>query len=144
MTISHGVLILPEMPAPIRAFLLLCAVLAGTSDAGLVRPSAFSFGGVSNRFITPNGDGRNDNIAFRFSNPSDAAGSVKIYDLRGHLLTTISINSGGSLNCPSGPGNAGCPSWDGKVDGAAVSTGVYIYVIDVDGVVASGALVVIR
>jgi hypothetical protein len=133
------------MPASLRGFLLICALLSGSSSAGPIRMSGFSFGGVSNRFITPNGDGRNDNIAFRFSNPSDSAGSVKIYDLRGHLVTTISINSGGSLTCPTGtPENVGCPSWNGRAGGAAVATGVYIYVIQVESVVVSGALVVIR
>ncbi|HXS99433.1 MAG TPA: gliding motility-associated C-terminal domain-containing protein [Elusimicrobiota bacterium] len=133
------------MPASIRGFLLLCVLLSGASNAGPVRATGFSFGGVTNRFITPNGDGRNDNIAFRFSNPSDSAGSIKIYDLRGHLVTTISINSGGAVSCPTGTiGNPGCPSWDGRVNGAAVASGVYIYVIQVENVTVSGALVVIR
>ena len=132
------------MPACSRSFLLIFVLLTGLSaDAG-VSVAAFSFGGVSNRFITPNGDGRNDNVAFSFANPADSSGSVKIYDLRGHLLTTIPINSGGSLTCPSGTGNTGCPMWDGRVNGAAVSSGVYIYVVAVESVVASGALVVIR
>jgi hypothetical protein len=133
------------MAAYFRSFLLIVGLLTGLSAGAGVRVSAFSFSGVSNRFITPNGDGRNDNVAFSFANPADSAGSVKIYDLRGHLLTTIPINSGGSLFCPTGDSvNSGCPMWDGRVNGSAVSSGVYIYVVAVENVVASGALVVIR
>ena len=123
------------MAAYSRSFLLIFVLLTGLSaDAG-VRVASFSFNGVSNRFITPNGDGRNDNVAFNFNNASDAAGSVKIYDLRGHLVTTISINSGTG---------ATFAIWDGRANGSIVSTGVYIYVLAVESVVASGALVVIR
>ena len=132
------------MAAYSRTFLLIIALLTGMSSAAPMRVRDFAFNGVSNRFITPNGDGRNDNLAFSFSNPSDSAGNVKIYDLRGHLLTSIPINSGGTLNCPTPGGNVGCPVWDGRVNGAAVSTGVYIYVISVESVVFSGAVVVIR
>lgn len=133
------------MAAPLRSFLLIILLATGLSASAGYRPLDFSFNGVSNRFITPNGDGRNDNVAFSFSNPSDSAGTIKIYDLRGHLLTTLSINGGGSLSCPNAaPGNPGCPVWDGKVNGAAVASGVYIYVILVENVHASGALVVIR
>lgn len=126
--------------AVLPSVILLTALSAGA----VMRVRGFSFNGVSNRFITPNGDGRNDNVAFSFSNPSDSAGTVKIYDLRGRLLTTISINPG-SISCPTNlPGNVGCPSWDARVDGQVVSSGMYIYVISVEGVVASGAVVVIR
>jgi hypothetical protein len=123
----------------------MIVLLSGLSaSAGMRVASGFSFNGVSNRFITPNGDRKNDNVAFSFSNPSDSAGSIKIYDLRGHLLTTISINSGGSVTCPnSTPGN-GCPVWDARANGQIVSSGVYIYVINIESAVISGALVVIR
>ena len=84
---------------------------------------------------SPNGDHRNDNVAFNFSNPLDSAGTVKIYDMRGHLLTTIPINSG------TGATSA---VWDARANGQIVPTGVYIFVIAVERVVASGALVVIR
>ena len=131
------------MAAHSRTFLLIIALLTGMSSAAPMRVRDFAFNGVSNRFITPNGDHLNDNLAFSFSNPSDSAGSVKIFDLRGHLLTTIPVNPG-NLTCPTPGGNVGCPSWDGRVNGAAVSTGVYIYVISVESVVFSGAVVVIR
>ena len=129
------------MAAYSRTFLLIIALLTGMSSAAPMRVRDFAFNGVSNRFITPNGDHRNDNLAFSFSNPSDSAGSVKIFDLRGHLLTTIAIPSGNATSCPGG---TGCPVWDGRVNGATVSTGVYIYVITMESTIFSGAVVVIR
>ncbi len=82
------------MAASFRPLLLVVILLAQMSAAAAVRVKGFSFSGVSNRFITPNGDGKNDNVAFNFSNPSDSAGTVKIYDLRGHLVSTIPISAG--------------------------------------------------
>jgi len=123
------------MAASLRSILLIIVLLAGLSASAAVLAQGFSFNGVSNRIITPNGDGKNDNVAFTFSNPFDSAGSVKIFDMRGHLLTTIPINSG--------TGNA-FAVWDARVNGSVVASGVYIYVLSVEGVVASGALVVIR
>ena len=130
------------MAAYTRSFLLIVVLLAGVS-AG-VSADGFSFNGVSNRFITPNGDGKNENVAFNFTNPAFSSGSVKIYDLRGHLLTTISVNggvNGGSVPCVA---SDTCVVWDARARGSIVSTGVYIYVLAVESVVASGALVVIR
>ena len=131
------------MAASFRSLLLILVIVARLSIAAPVRVNGFSFTGISNRFITPNGDGRNDNVAFSFSNPSDSAGTVKIYDLRGHLVTSIAINAGASLNCPDRT-STGCPVWDARANGQIVSGGVYIYVIAVEGVVISGAVVVIR
>jgi hypothetical protein len=133
------------MGGAFKPFLLLAVLLTGLSSGAGVRVQGFAFTGVSNRFITPNGDGKNDDVAFVFSNPSDSAGTVKIYDMRGHLVTTIPINSGGSLACPNAaPGNPGCPSWDARANGQIVSSGVYIFVVNVESVVVSGAVVVLR
>ena len=126
------------MSASLRSFFHIFVLLAGLSASAGIRVQGFSFGGVSNRFITPNGDGRNDNVAFNCSNPFDSAGSVKIYDLRGHLITTISINSGTDA-CRSTP-----VVWDARANGQVVASGVYIFVVSVESVVASGAVVVIR
>jgi hypothetical protein len=125
-----------------RLILLIVAALARPSAAtapAAFRASGFAFSGVSNRILTPNGDHLNDNVVFNCSNPFDSAGTVKIYDVRGHLVTTISI-PGGAGAC--GPTNL--VSWDGRAGGQVVSTGVYIYVIAIEGVVSSGTVVVIR
>lgn len=119
------------LPLPRLAFLLgLMAVAA--SGAG-VRPRGFVFTGVSNRFLTPNGDGRNDNVAFRFSNPRDAAGTVTIYDARGHSVANLPVNPGDTSEI-----------WYGRANGRMVDSGVYIYVVQVEGVTVSGAVVVVR
>jgi hypothetical protein len=128
------------MAAYSRSFLLIIVLLTGWAASVHAQASGFSFNGVSNRIITPNGDHRNDNVAFFCSDPFDSAGSVKIYDLRGHLVTTIPINSG--VGVCGGVGSY--PTWDGTGGGKVVSNGVYIYVIAVESVVASGALVVIK
>jgi gliding motility-associated-like protein len=116
-----------------KTFLLLAAILTGLSSGAGVRVQDFSFSGVSNRFITPNGDGKNDNVAFQFSNPRDSAGTVKIYNMRGHLMTTIAVNPGDVSEI-----------WDARANGQVVSSGVYVYVVSVESVVASGTVVVVR
>lgn len=122
---------------PMRAasgfFLLAVTMLTGLSSGAGVRVQGFSFNGVSNRFITPNSDGKNDNIVFKYDNPRDSSGSIKIYSMRGHLLTTIPVNAGDLSE-----------TWDGRANGALVPTGVYVYVIHVESVLVSGAVVVIR
>lgn len=117
------------MPRTVRTAVLLILALAGVSGAAGLRVKGFSFSGVSNRFVTPNGDGKNDTITFVFNNPRDSSGSIKIYDLRGHLVSTIPVNPGDTQEV-----------WNG----AGAATGVYIYVIRVEDVLYSGTVVVIR
>jgi hypothetical protein len=124
------------MAATTRSLLLIIVLLSGLAAAAPVHVTGFSFNGVSNRFIAPTGVQKN--VAFNCSDPFDSAGTVKIYDLRGHLVTTIPINAGVGA-CAATP-----VIWDGTANGQAVAGGVYIYVIAVESVVASGALVVVR
>ncbi|MFI5363340.1 MAG: gliding motility-associated C-terminal domain-containing protein [Elusimicrobiota bacterium] len=100
------------------------------------RTGGFSFnvGGVSNRFITPNGDRRNDNVVFTFDNPNNSNVSAKIFDLRGRVVA-------GSL--PRGPVSNSL-IWDGTSAGRAVPGGVYIYQIQAEGQSFSGTLVIIK
>ena len=112
---------------------VLLALTAGAATTGGIGVSGFSFSGVTNRYITPNGDHKNDTVAFRYSNPRDAAGSVKIYDLRGHLIAAITINAGDQSSV-----------WDPRAGGQAAAAGVYIYVIQVAETVSTGAVVVIK
>ncbi|MBI3566027.1 MAG: gliding motility-associated C-terminal domain-containing protein [Elusimicrobia bacterium] len=125
------------MGGVLKAWMVFGALLggfaAGAGVAAGVRPLGFTFNGVSNRVVTPNGDGRNDNVAFRFSNPRDAAGSVKIYDVRGRLVASLGINPGDAVEV-----------WDARSNGAVVPSGLYIFVISVDGATTSGAVAVIR
>lgn len=128
--------------APMTKSLAVAAIVfTGFCSAALNRTKDFNFTGVSNRFITPNGDGKNDNVAFTFNNPRDSAGTIQIQDLRGHKVTAIPINPGDT--CASNP-TVGCEYWDGRAGGVIVPTGVYIYVISIESTIFSGTVVVIR
>lgn len=87
---------------------------------------------LSNRFITPNGDGVNDYAVFRFDNPADSQISGKIFNTRGALITTFTQTSRTTA------------AWDGKAQGAAVNPGVYIYQLEGDGKTVTGTVVVVR
>lgn len=117
------------MGAGLRATFLIAALVSGASSGAGLSPASFSFLGVTNRVATPNGDGRNDNITFRFSNQRDAGGSVKIYDLRGHQVAGLEINPGDVSKV-----------WNAQ----GMAAGVYVYVIRVDQTVVSGAVAVVR
>lgn len=113
--------------------LALSLTLAFAAIASAFRPAAFNFAGVTNRFVTPNGDGRNDTATFRFSNPRDSAGTLKIYDLRGHRVAEVAIEPTSSVSSSV--------SWN---PGRGVASGVYIYVISVEQQTVTGAVVVVK
>ena len=118
---------------------LLRVVLALAAAAFAGFPSfkvkAFSFDpktGVSNRFLTPNGDGRNDSVVFKYRNPRDSAISGRIIDIKGAFVSELS---------PAGDQKL---SWDGKGRGTVVPSGVYIYIIVGEDSVYTGTVVVVR
>jgi hypothetical protein len=122
------------MAGLLKPFALLLALAAGAlASAQGPRPAAFAFGGVINRFVTPNGDGRNDSAVFRFENPRDAGGTLKVYDLRGHKVADVEIQPTTSV--------VSSVSW---TPSTTIPSGVYIYVIQVESKVVSGAVVVVR
>lgn len=95
---------------------------------------SFNMAGVSNRFLTPNGDHKNDNVVFTFGNPQDSAVASKIFDARGRVVAS---------NLPVGP-QSNTLLWDGTSGGRAVPGGVYIYQLQCEGQTFTGTLVVIR
>jgi hypothetical protein len=97
------------------------------------RPQAFNFNqaGVSNRLVTPNGDGKNDSVVFTFDNPRDSAVTVRILDIKGKQVA-------GDL--PQGP-ISNSKSW---TPGPAVPGGVYIYQIESEGQVFTGTIVILK
>lgn len=95
---------------------------------------AFNQAGVSNRFLTPNGDGKNDDVVFTFDNPRDSAVVGKILDMHGKVIVA---------GLPPGPVSNSL-AWDGTAGGRVVPGGVYIYVIQAEGRSFSGTVVVIR
>jgi gliding motility-associated-like protein len=89
--------------------------------------------GLTNRLITPNGDGKNDTMVFIFDNPQGKEVKGKIYDLHGALVAVM------------GPGPiANALVWDAKSGGQVVPGGVYIYQIEAQGTVYNGTVAVIR
>lgn len=102
---------------------------------GLLRDQALSFdvSQLSNKVLTPNGDGRNDKTTFLFDNPRDAAFSGKIYDRQGAFVADMV------------PGVlANSLQWDARGGGGVVPGGVYVYQIRGEGKVFSGTLLVVR
>jgi gliding motility-associated-like protein len=112
---------------------VLLTLMAAAATTGAIGVTGFSFTGVTNRYITPNGDGKNDTVTFRFSNPRDSAGSVKIYDVRGQVIASIAVN----------PTDQSA-TWDPRAGGQSSAGGFYIYVIQVEGTVTTGVVVVIK
>ena len=114
---------------------LLILFLSGFLSSDL-SPAGFSFNpasGVSNRMLTPNGDGKNDFVVFTFNNPKDSQVTGKIYDLQGRLVAEMS---------PGPVSNS--LEWNGKAGGQAVPGGIYIYQIQAEGKTFNGTIVVIR
>ena len=88
---------------------------------------------ISNRFITPNGDGRNDFVSFSLDNPSDVEITGRIYSLRGEHIADMR----------QGP-KPRTLSWDGRAEGATVPAGIYIYLLVGGDRHQSGTVVVVR
>lgn len=102
---------------------------------GLSRTAGFHFdlSQITNKAITPNGDGLNDRAVFLFDNPRDSLITGKIFDITGGFITDMAL----------GP-QPNSLQWDGKSFGQSVPGGVYIYQIRSEDKVFNGTLVVIR
>lgn len=134
---------------------LALALLAGCG-ALLAQGGGFDFRGPLSRIITPNGDLRNDYAIFCLDNPSDSGVDGKVYALSGRLVSSM-VHRRGLVPPPPGGGATpvACPAgalanspqyvfWDGKAEGAAVASGVYVYQIKAEGRSFTGTLVVVR
>ena len=112
--------------------LLLCALapLGYGAAPGQAPAASFRYEGATNRLITPNGDGRNDSATFRFANPRAAAGSLRIYTLRGREVATVSIGATDSTATWAPP--------------SSTPSGVYVFVIRLDDGAYSGAVAVVK
>ncbi len=102
------------------------------------RTNGFSFNeaGISNREITPNGDGKNDTVEFLFDNPKYSAISGQVFDLQGHLIS-------GMQPCADQPASQ-CLMWDAKSGGRIVPGGIYVYQLKGEGKTYTGTVLVIR
>lgn len=103
------------------------------------------FGPVS-RIVTPNSDSRNDLAIFCFDNPSDSEVTGKIYSLIGSEVAPMGPRIPALTGCPAGvfSNSAQSLTWDGRSNGTAVHSGVYIYRITSEQRVFSGTLIVVR
>ncbi len=111
---------------------IVALLLIGAFLAPPLQAQGFAFTGLLNRFVTPNGDGKNDAAVFQYLNPTDSAGTIRIFELRGRQVAAVSIDPGCVANCFA--------AWDPR----GYANGIYIYVITVDQTSKSGVLVVVR
>ncbi|MEK7388949.1 MAG: fibronectin type III domain-containing protein [Elusimicrobiota bacterium] len=95
---------------------------------------AFNTAGVSNRFVTPNGDGKNDSVVFTFDNPHGAAVHGRILDMKGRVVVS---------DLPAGPIQNSL-QWDGTAKGGPVPGGLYIYQLEGEGNVYTGTIVILK
>ena len=119
------------------------ALLAGGLETGKVHAAntAFTFLGTLSHVVTPNGDGLNDIAFYCFDNPRSSEVSGAVYDLRGNKVSGLTNSA---TACPGAPLNGGTLTWDAKVSGRAVSSGVYIYQIQSEGTTITGTVMVVR
>ena len=93
----------------------------------------FDVSNITTRVITPNNDGRNDVTIMLFDNPNGTTVEGVIYDLRGAKVA----------NMTNGP-QPNTLMWDGKMNGAVVTSGVYVYQVKAEGKTYNGTFVVAR
>ncbi|MBI4347898.1 MAG: fibronectin type III domain-containing protein [Elusimicrobia bacterium] len=101
----------------------------------LERTSGFHFDSsqITNKAITPNGDGHNDAAVFVFDNPQDSLVTGEIYDLRGGFVSGMT----------PGPIRNSI-QWNGRAGGNLVPGGIYVYVIKAEDRKYTGTVVVVR
>ncbi len=132
-----------EILAILAAALLAVALLAVGVFA---QTGTLRFFGPLSRVLTPNGDSVNDLAIFCFDNPADSDISGKVYTLLGTEVGTLGPRTRPALaGCPAaGAFDAQSVTWDGKSNGAAVRSGVYVYRISSELKVYTGTLIVVR
>lgn len=103
----------------------------------VLRSNQFTFSGsdISPRIITPNSDGKNDVMIFRFNNPGNASVEIKLFDIRGAFVTDVTA---------PGPTPGSTLQWDGKSGGKVVHSGIYMYQLKAESRTFTGTVVVAR
>lgn len=103
---------------------------------GLVREQSLNFdvSQLSNKVITPNGDGLNDKATFQLDNPHDSAFTGQVFDVQGRYVADMTPGVGRDTL-----------QWDARgSNGQVVAGGVYIYQIRGEGRTFSGTLLVVK
>jgi len=86
------------------------------------------------KYLTPNGDGINDEISFVIENPKESIISGCIYDITGAFVSDFQWQGDNSLL-----------KWDGKgLNGTIVREGIYIYKIKAEDKEINGTIVVLK
>ncbi len=116
---------------------LLCMGMPGGAP-GIVTANFFADAYVSNRLVTPNGDGRNDTFVFKCYNPRDLFVSGKIFDLSGRQITEMRL-----INISMQDFSYDL-EWNPDLSGSKIPGGVYIYQISAGGSHYTGTVVVTR
>ncbi|MFH2202159.1 MAG: gliding motility-associated C-terminal domain-containing protein [Elusimicrobiota bacterium] len=122
-----------------NTFILLLAILIATLPLFAFSIPSFTFTpktGLSNRMLTPNGDNRNDNVVFTFTNPRDSVVSGRVYDLKGGLVARMQKHPALDPRFHL--------YWDGKANGRQAAPGVYIYQLEAENRIFTGTVVVVR
>ncbi len=94
----------------------------------------FDVSNLASRVITPNGDGLNDTLIFTYDpGPNNVVPTGQIFDLKGRQVADMT---------PGAVPNT--LTWDGRMNGRYVTSGVYIYQIKGGGQTFNGTFVVAR
>ncbi|MCR4294674.1 MAG: gliding motility-associated C-terminal domain-containing protein, partial [Elusimicrobia bacterium] len=96
--------------------------------------AVFDLSNISGRVVTPNGDGLNDHIIFSYDpGPRSVQARGRIYDMTGAFVADMETGLVPNTIV-----------WNGKMNGRAASSGVYVYKIEGDGKTYTGTVVVAR
>ncbi|MBI4369336.1 MAG: fibronectin type III domain-containing protein [Elusimicrobia bacterium] len=103
---------------------------------GVARPESFRMdaSGQSHKIFTPNGDGWNDQVLFRYENPKNDLVTGKVYDLTGAYVADMKQGT-----------ETDSLMWDGKDGrGEVVRAGIYVFQIEAAGNIFNGTVVVAK
>ncbi|OGS47370.1 MAG: hypothetical protein A2539_07395 [Elusimicrobia bacterium RIFOXYD2_FULL_34_15] len=116
-------------------FKLLTSILICLTFLNFLFAEGFKIAEVKPKIITPaSSSGINDYLIISYDNPNDSNVSGKIITLNGYFVADM-LNNDLSAKI----------TWNGKDDsGKVVSSGIYIYQIDVEGKVFNGTVVVAK
>jgi len=120
-------------------FALLSAGEEGNAEMLAFNISASGFeineGYPRPRVFTPNGDGSNDEVTFKYENIDESSIVCWIYDIKGSVVRQLDIVGDGEDEF----------AWDGKDEGGnIVPSGIYIYQIEVEGQTINGTIVLAK
>lgn len=109
----------------------------GVGNWGFSSPTGFKLdeGYPRPRVFTPNGDGSNEVVTFKYENIYESSIVCWIYDIKGSVVRQLDIVESGEYRF----------TWDGEDEqGNIVPSGIYIYQIEVEGQTINGTIVLAK